>query len=127
MPAAPPPVDAIAASSLTKRYGTVEALRGIDLSIPSGSFYGLLGPNGAGKSTFIHIITGLATPTSGSVRVMGHDVVREYRLTRRLIGVAPQELNFDRFFSIHDLLAYQGGYFGLTRREARARAAELLE
>src|SRR5688572_15891317 len=126
MSIAPPPADAIAARALWKRYGTVEALKGIDLSIPAGSFQGLLGPNGAGKSTFIHIVTGLATPSSGSVQVLGHDVVREYRTARRLIGVAPQALNFDRFFPIIDLLAYQGGYFGLTRRDARARAEELL-
>ena len=125
MPLAPPP-DALTARDLWKRYGTVEALKGIDLSIPAGSFQGLLGPNGAGKSTLMHIITGLATPTSGSVQVMGYDVVRDYRAARRLIGLAPQELNFDRFFSILDLLAYQGGYFGMTRRAARARAGELL-
>jgi len=126
MSIAPPPADAIAARALWKRYGTVEALKGIDLSIPAGSFQGLLGPNGAGKSTFIHIVTGLATPSSGSVEVLGHDVVRDYRTVRRQIGVAPQELNFDRFFPIIDLLAYQGGYFGLTRHDARARAEELL-
>src|SRR5207247_143516 len=100
----PPPettdLPAIHVSALVKRYGRVEALKGIDLAIPAGSFFGLLGPNGAGKSTLIHLITGLASPTSGIARVLGHDVVREYRVTRRLIGVSPQEFNFDRFFSI---------------------------
>jgi ABC-2 type transport system ATP-binding protein len=121
---------AIAVSALAKRYGTrngaIDALNGIDLSIPAGSFFGLLGPNGAGKSTLIHIITGLASPTSGMVKVLGHDVVREYRVTRRLIGVSPQEFNFDRFFSILDILIYQGGYFGMPKARARERAEALL-
>ncbi|HEY3177096.1 MAG TPA: ABC transporter ATP-binding protein [Candidatus Polarisedimenticolia bacterium] len=117
---------AVTTTALTKRYGTVSALKGIDLSIPAGAFFGLLGPNGAGKSTLINIITGLASPTSGTAGVLGHDVVREYRRTRRLIGLAPQEFNFDRFFSILDILVYQGGYFGLRKVEARARAEELL-
>jgi len=118
---------AIRAAGLSKRYPDVLALDGIDLTIPAGSFFGLLGPNGAGKSTFIHILTGLATPTAGSAEVLGHDVVRDYRRARRLIGLAPQEMHFDRFFSILDILIYQGGYFGLPRRRARARAEELLE
>ena len=117
---------AVSVVSLAKRYGTVEALKGIDLSIPAGGFFGLLGPNGAGKSTLINIVTGLASPTSGTANVLGHDVVREYRRTRRLIGLAPQEFNFDRFFSILDILVYQGGYFGIPRKEARGRAEALL-
>jgi len=119
-------IPAISVSSLVKNYGSVEALKGIDMAIPAGSFFGLLGPNGAGKSTLIHVITGLASPTSGLVQVLGHDVVREYRRTRRLIGVSPQEFNFDRFFSILDILVYQGGYFGIPRARARRRAEELL-
>jgi ABC-2 type transport system ATP-binding protein len=117
---------AISVAGLTKKYGSVQALKSIDLDVPAGSFFGLLGPNGAGKSTLIHILTGLASPTSGSARVFGHDVVREYRKTRRLIGLAPQEFNFDRFFSILDILVYQGGYFGIPKAEARRRAEELL-
>jgi ABC-2 type transport system ATP-binding protein len=118
--------DAVAVTSLVKRYSGVEALKGIDLAIPEGAFFGLLGPNGAGKSTLIHILTGLASPTSGSASVLGMDVVRDYRASRRLIGLAPQEFNFDRFFSLFEILVYQGGYFGLPRKEARARAEELL-
>jgi ABC-2 type transport system ATP-binding protein len=118
--------DAVAVTSLVKRYSGVEALKGIDLAIPQGAFFGLLGPNGAGKSTLIHILTGLASPTSGSASVLGMDVVRDYRASRRLIGLAPQEFNFDRFFSLLEILVYQGGYFGLPRKEARARAEELL-
>ena len=117
---------AISVTALSKRYGAVQALDRIDLTIPTGSFFGLLGPNGAGKSTFIHIVTGLASPTSGEARIMGRDVVREYRDTRRLIGLSPQEFNFDRFFPILDLLVYQGGYFGIPRKQARRRAEELL-
>ena len=117
---------AIQITGLVKRYGTVEALKGIDLSIPQGAFFGLLGPNGAGKSTLINILTGLASPTAGHASVLGHDVVRHYRASRRLIGLTPQEFNFDRFFSILELLVYQGGYFGLRGKEARRRAEELL-
>lgn len=117
---------AVSVTKLAKRYSTVDALKGIDLSIPAGAFFGLLGPNGAGKSTLINIVTGLASPTSGSASVLGHDVVRDYRSSRRLIGLAPQEFNFDRFFSILDILVYQGGYFGIPRKEARARAEALL-
>jgi ABC-2 type transport system ATP-binding protein len=120
------PSAAVAVCGLTKHYGSVEALKRIDLSIPAGAFFGLLGPNGAGKSTLINIVTGLASPTSGTASVLGRDVVREYRATRRMIGLAPQEFNFDRFFSILDILVYQGGYFGIPRRQARERAEALL-
>jgi ABC-2 type transport system ATP-binding protein len=121
-----PAAAAVSVERLVKDYGAVRALRGIDLAVPAGSFFGLLGPNGAGKTTLIHVLTGLASPRSGSARVFGLDVVRDYRRTRRLIGLAPQEFNFDRFFSILDILVYQGGYFGLPAREARRRAEEVL-
>lgn len=121
-----PSQPAIIVNALHKSYGDVRALAGIDLEIPAGSFFGLLGPNGAGKSTLIHVLTGLASPTSGTASVFGQDVVRDYRKTRRLIGIAPQEFNFDRFFSILDLLVYQGGYFGMPKKAARKRAEELL-
>ncbi len=126
-PPAPAGTPAIQVSALRKNYNGVEALKGIDLTIPQGAFFGLLGPNGAGKSTLINILTGLASPTSGSARVLGHDVVRQYRASRRLIGLTPQEFNFDRFFSILEILVYQGGYFGLRSAQARRRALELLE
>ena len=81
---------------LRKIYdGKLEALKGINLDIPKGSFFGLLGPNGAGKTTAIGIITGLVNITSGSVEVMGHDVIKDYKKSRKLIGLSPQELNFD--------------------------------
>ncbi len=118
---------AIAIRGLEKRYGDTIALRGIDLTIERGQFFGLLGPNGAGKSTTIHILTGLVTFDVGQVRVAGADVQREYRQTRRLIGLAPQEFNFDRFFSIREILVLQAGYYGIRRAEAEPRAEALLE
>ena len=118
---------AIEIRGLAKSYGDVRALEGIDLSIRRGQFFGLLGPNGAGKSTTIHILTGLVTFSEGSVRVLGRDVVSEYRSTRRRIGLAPQEFNFDRFFPVREILILQAGYYGIPRREAGRRADELLE
>ncbi len=96
---------AIEINNLHKVYeGGHIALKGIDLSIPLGSFYGLLGPNGAGKTTTIGILTGLVNITSGSASIMGFDSVNEYRQARKLVGLSPQELNFDVFFSIEELL-----------------------
>ena len=118
---------AIEIRGLAKSYGDLRALEGIDLSIRRGQFFGLLGPNGAGKSTTIHILTGLVTFSEGSVRVLGKDVVRDYRFTRRRIGLAPQEFNFDRFFPVREILILQAGYYGIPRREAGRRADELLE
>ena len=118
---------AIEIRDLAKRYGEVRALRGIDLTIRRGQFFGLLGPNGAGKTTTIHILTGLVTFTDGQVRVLGNDVVAEYRLTRRRIGLAPQEFNFDRFFPVREILILQAGYYGIPRKEAGRRADALLE
>ena len=118
---------AIEIRGLAKSYGDLRALEGIDLSIRRGQFFGLLGPNGAGKSTTIHILTGLVTFSEGSVRVLGKDVVRDYRITRRRIGLAPQEFNFDRFFPVREILVLQAGYYGIPRREAGRRADELLE
>ena len=113
-------------NSLRKVYGAKVALSGVDLRVDEGAFLGMLGVNGAGKSTLINIITGLTSPSSGTVRVFGHDVVADYRTARRLVGVANQELYFDRYFSVQDILIYQAGYFGIRRSEARKRADELL-
>jgi ABC-2 type transport system ATP-binding protein len=119
---------ALEISDLTKRYPTgTEALKGVSLRIESGEFFGLLGPNGAGKSTLIHCSTGLARPTSGSVRVFGHDAVDHYEQARLAVGLAPQDLNLDWFLTLEETLDYHGGYFGMPRRERRERAAELLE
>tara|TARA_B100000945_G_scaffold198579_1_gene159639 strand:- start:1721 stop:2659 length:939 start_codon:yes stop_codon:yes gene_type:complete len=119
---------ALEVNKLCKIYdGGLEALKGIDLSIPEGSFYGLLGPNGAGKTTTIGIITGLVNITSGSASIMGYDSVKEFRKARKLIGLSPQELNFDVFFSIGELLELQAGYYGLSSKSAKERTSIMLE
>jgi ABC-2 type transport system ATP-binding protein len=106
-------VAAIEIRGLAKRYGALQALAGVDLEIPRGEFFGLLGPNGAGKTTLINILAGLVRADSGSARVLGHDVVADYRSARRLLGVVPQELVFDPFFTVRETLAIQSGYYGL--------------
>jgi len=119
---------ALEVKNLRKVYeGGLEALKGINLSIPQGSFYGLLGPNGAGKTTTIGIITGLVNITGGSASVLGFDSVTEFRQARKLIGLSPQELNFDVFFSIGELLELQAGYYGLSNKEAKERTTIMLE
>jgi ABC-2 type transport system ATP-binding protein len=111
-----------------KRYPTgTEALRGVSLDIAQGEFFGLLGPNGAGKSTLIHCTTGLAQPTSGSIRVFGHDAIDHYEQARLAVGLAPQDLNLDWFLTLEETLDYHGGYFGMPRKERRERSRELLE
>ncbi len=109
---------AISARGLEKRFKKVQALRGIDLDIEDGEFFALLGPNGAGKTTFISILAGLTRATAGTARVMGYDVVGDYREARRRLGVVPQELVFDPFFTVRETLRLQSGYFGLRRNEA---------
>jgi len=109
---------AIEIRGLSKRYGGVQALAGIDLDIPRGEFFGLLGPNGAGKTTLISIVAGLARASSGTARVLGHDVVSDYRAARRVLGVVPQELVFDPFFTVRETLAIQSGYYGLRANRA---------
>ena len=121
-------IAAIEVKKLHKVYeGGLEALKGINLSIPQGSFYGLLGPNGAGKTTTIGIITGLVHLTNGTASVMGYDTIRDYRKARRLIGLSPQELNFDVFFSIEELLTLQAGYYGLPYSKAQERTTIMLQ
>jgi ABC-2 type transport system ATP-binding protein len=109
---------AIQIQQVHKRFGTVQALAGIDLEVATGEFFGLLGPNGAGKTTLINVLAGLARADSGSVRVMGYDVVAQYRDSRRALGVVPQELVFDPFFSVRETLRIQSGYFGLKHNDA---------
>ena len=117
---------AIEIKGLTKFYRQFQALNEISLEVREGDFFGFLGPNGAGKTTTISVITGLANYNRGSVRVFGHDVIREYRKARALIGLVPQEFNFDPFLSAEQILVYEAGYFGVPKREARVRASELL-
>jgi ABC-2 type transport system ATP-binding protein len=124
LPAAHPDVDpspdlgtaavpAISIRSVVKRYGRFEALRGVSLDIAQGEFFGLLGPNGAGKTSLISIIAGLSRPDGGSVRVMGRDVDTDFRDARRLLGVVPQELVFDPFFTVRETLRLTSGYYGV--------------
>jgi ABC-2 type transport system ATP-binding protein len=123
-----PPPPALEIRDLRKRYPTgTEALRGVSLDLRQGEFYGLLGPNGAGKSTLIHCTTGLATPTSGEIRILGHDALEHYGDARLAVGLAPQDLNLDWFLTVEETLDYHGGYFGMPRRDRRERAKELLE
>ena len=109
---------AIEVHGLSKRYGAVQALDGIDLEVARGEFFGLLGPNGAGKTTLISILAGLARADRGTARVMGHDVVADYRAARHALGVVPQELVFDPFFTVRETLTIQAGYYGLRANRA---------
>jgi ABC-2 type transport system ATP-binding protein len=120
-------VPALKIEGLSKRYGDFLAVDDISLRVEAGDFFGFLGPNGAGKTTTINAIVGLASISRGSIEVFGHDNVRDWRTSRKLIGLAPQEYNFDRYLSIRDILIYQAGYYGLRPREVRARADDLLE
>jgi len=117
---------AVAIQGVHKRYRDVHALKGVDLDIQRGEFFGLLGPNGAGKSTLINILAGLARLDAGSVTVLGHDVTRDYRSARRLLGVVPQELVYDPFFNVREVLRLQAGYFGLGH-ESDSWIEELLQ
>jgi ABC-2 type transport system ATP-binding protein len=114
---------AIAVRGLLKVYGRGErakqALKGIDLDIPRGSFFGLLGPNGAGKSTLINILAGLVRKTAGTASIWGHDIDTDTRLARAAIGVVPQELNLDPFFTPREALEFQAGLYGLPKSERR--------
>ena len=113
---------AVSFQSVSKTYrtarGSFQALDGVSFDIQPGEFFGLLGPNGAGKTTLISILAGLARATRGHVRVMGHDVVSDYAAARRALGIVPQELVFDPFFSVRETLRIQSGYFGVRGNEA---------
>ncbi|HET9337504.1 MAG TPA: ABC transporter ATP-binding protein [Casimicrobiaceae bacterium] len=108
---------AVDIGGLSRRYGRVQALENVDLAVMPGEFFGLLGPNGAGKTTLISILAGLVRADAGYARVMGHDVVADYREARRALGVVPQELVFDPFFTVRETLRIQSGYFGLRRND----------
>jgi ABC-2 type transport system ATP-binding protein len=117
---------AIQIEAVQKRFGQLHALKGVSLTIQQGEFFGLLGPNGAGKSTLINILAGLLKPTSGSVSIMGHDVVSDYQAARMSLGLVPQELVFDPFFNVREMLRFQAGYFG-RGRENDAWVDEVIE
>ena len=109
---------AVEAREVHKRYGAVRALSGVSLAVEAGEFFGLLGPNGAGKTTLISALGGLVRPDRGWLTVAGHDVARDYRAARRALGIVPQEVVFDPFFTVRETLEFQSGYFGLRRNGA---------
>ncbi|HEX5803998.1 MAG TPA: ABC transporter ATP-binding protein [Azospira sp.] len=109
---------AVSIQQVEKRYGALKALDGVSLAIDEGEFFGLLGPNGAGKTTLISCLAGLARPDAGQLTVHGRDVVADYREARRQLGVVPQELVFDPFFTVRETLRIQSGYFGIRDNAA---------
>ena len=111
-------VDAVRFDGVVKRFGAHAAVDGVDFGIAEGEFFALLGANGAGKTTLISMLAGLARPSAGTIRVLGVDVVAEPLRARRLLGVVPQELVFDPFFTVREALRQQSGYFGLGRNDA---------
>ncbi len=106
---------AIEVRDVEKRYGNFTALAGVSLTVEKGEFFALLGPNGAGKTTLISALAGLVRANAGTLSVMGHDVVADYRAARRALGIVPQEIVFDPFFSVRETLRFQAGYYGIPR------------
>ena len=118
---------ALSLRGLRKTYKNgLEALKGIDLEVESGDFFALLGPNGAGKSTTIGIISSLVNKTSGHVEIFGHDLDRDTKAAKRLIGIVPQEVNFNQFETVWGVVINQAGYQGIPRKEANLRAEQCL-
>ncbi len=108
---------AIQINQLSKNFGSLQALQDINLTVEQGEFFALLGPNGAGKTTLISILAGLTRASSGEARIMGHCVVKDYKAARRQLGMVPQELAYDPFFTVRESLRLQSGYFGLRRND----------
>jgi ABC-2 type transport system ATP-binding protein len=119
--------NALTIENLKKTYANgFQALKGVSLSVAQGDFYALLGPNGAGKSTTIGIICSLITKTSGKVSIFGHDIDKDFSTAKRLIGLVPQEFNFNVFEPVEEILVNQAGYFGIDRKTAFTRAEQYL-
>ncbi len=117
---------ALALRGLTKRYDDgLLALDAVDLEVPAGGFFGLLGPNGAGKTTLISTVCNLIRPTSGEAFVFGHR--HDSMEARRMVGLAEQDVNLDRFLDVEETLLYHGGYYGMSRADARRRAGEMMD
>jgi len=113
-------------TGLTKRYDNgFLALDAFDLAVPDGAFFGLLGPNGAGKTTLISAVCNLIRVTAGEIAVFG--VPNDQPAARKMIGLAEQDVNLDRFLDVEETLLYHGGYYGMTRADARRRAAEMMD
>jgi ABC-2 type transport system ATP-binding protein len=110
-------IPAVSIVDVVKHFGSLPALAGVSLAIEPGEFFGLLGPNGAGKTTLISSLAGLIRPDSGKISVLGHDVIKDFREARRLLGVVPQELVFDPFFNVRETLRIQSGYFGIRKND----------
>ena len=108
---------AVTIQQVVKDFPGLRALDGVSLEIAEGEFFGLLGPNGAGKTTLISCLAGLVRPTSGRLSILGHDVLTDYREARRCLGVVPQELVFDPFFSVRETLRFQSGYYGIRHND----------
>lgn len=121
-------MQALEIRALAKTYPTgVEALKGVDLDVSEGAFYGLLGPNGAGKSTLIGILCGLTNKTSGTALVFGHDIVSDTVAAKSAIGLVPQEFNFNIFEKVIDIVVKQAGYYGIPREQALVNAEKYLK
>lgn len=120
-------MDAVNIRNLVKNYGELKAVKGISLDIKKGEFFGLLGPNGAGKTTSINILTGLASKSSGDVKIFGHDVEKEYKEARKYIGLVPQEFNMDIFATAYNMLDYNAGYHGLNKEKRKERVEYVLK
>jgi ABC-2 type transport system ATP-binding protein len=118
---------AVSVTGLAKRYGEVEAVRGIDFEVATGETFGFLGPNGAGKSTTIKILCTLATPTSGSARVAGHDVARERDAVRRSIGLVFQETTLDNYLTAEQNLRFHAELYGVPRSAFEARMRQVMD
>ena len=118
---------ALSITNLSKSYKNLKAVDNVSFEIEQGDFFGFLGPNGAGKTTTINCIVGLANFSNGGIKVFGKDIRKDYREARRLIGLAPQEYNFDPYLKIEDVLVYQAGYYGIKKKDVMPRVKELLE
>jgi ABC-2 type transport system ATP-binding protein len=121
------PVKAIEIRGLTKTFDGLVAVDHVDLDIGKGEFFGLLGPNGAGKTTLIRMLVGLCIPTSGTATILDRNIVKDQYGARELIGVVPQDFNFDDNLTTRDILTYHAGYYGMPRKEREERADELLD
>jgi ABC-2 type transport system ATP-binding protein len=119
---------ALSIRNLSKTYNNgFQALKGIDLNVEAGDFFALLGPNGAGKSTAIGIISSLVTPTAGSVHIFGHDLKTERNKAKSCLGLVPQEINFNQFETVKDILLNQAGYYGIPKKIALPRTEQRLK
>ena len=121
-------MNAIEIKNLVKTYRTgTKAVKGVDLTVAQGDFFALLGANGAGKTTIISILIGLVNKTSGTVKIFGHDIDHEFDQAKRMIGVVPQEFNFNMFERVQDIVAIQAGFFGIDRKSALRNSQEVLK